>query len=154
MMKAIKRILLILFIIILIAAAGIAIYSFTTHKNILGKIIDNITKETVEDYHNGIYYYEKPLGKSYNIFSGCNVSSITTYIVVMNDTYLVYDGSCLRNKIISEGKTEDLIFSVDKETNKYQITYEDKLFKKNDKVTSIIATNKLVTDYRTSSLET
>ena len=58
MMKAIKRILLILFLIILIAVAGIAVYSFTTHKNMFTKIIDNITKETVEDYHNGIYYYE------------------------------------------------------------------------------------------------
>ena len=154
MMKAIKRILLILFLIILIAVAGIAVYSFTTHKNMFTKIIDNITKETVEDYHNGIYYYEVPLGKSYNIFSGCNVSSITTYIVVMNDTFLVYDGSCLRNKLINEGKTEDLVFSIDKETNKYQITYEDHIFKKNDKVNSIIATNKLITDYRTSSLET
>ena len=154
MKNVVRRVLFVLFIIVLIAIAVVVIYSVTTHKNVLGDLINNITKEPEEDYHNGIYYFEKPLDKSYNVYSGCNVSAITTYVVVMNDKFLVYDGSCLRNLKIDEGKTEDLVFSVDKETNKYQVTYKDTVFKKNDKVTSIIATNNLNTRYSTSSLET
>ena len=154
MKNVVKRILFILFIIIFVAIIGIIIYSVATHKNVIGNLINNITKEPEEDYHNGIYYFEKPLGKNYNVFSGCNVSAITTYVVVMNDKFLVYDGSCLRNVKIDEGKTEDLVFSVDKDTNKYQVTYKDTLFKKNDKVNRIIATNNLNTRYTTSSLET
>ena len=100
MKRVLKRLLLILFFIAIIAGVGIIIYSITSNKKILGDIIPINTGNTINDYHNGVYYFEEPLDRSYPVYSGCNVSSFDTYIVVMNDKYYVYYGSCIRISFI------------------------------------------------------
>ncbi len=153
MKKALKNILLVLLFIVIIAVVGIIVYSITSDKKILGDIIPVKTNTDVEDYHNGIYFREEPLNRSYAVYTGCNVSSFTTYIVVMNDTYYVYYGSCMKNTMIEEGKTEDLVFTVNKNTKKYQITYDDKIFDKNDKVNSVVESDYLKQHFNESSID-
>ena len=153
MKKIMKRLLLVLFFIAIIAVVGIIIYSITSNKKIIGDIIPINTNSNIEDYHNGIYFYEEPLDRSYSVYSGCNVSSFTTYIVVMNDRYYVYYGSCMKNTKIAEGKTEDLVFKVNKDTKKYQVIYEGKVFDKNDKVNSVVETDYLKVNFSESSIE-
>ena len=153
MKKIFKNILLVLFFIVIIAVVGIVIYSITSNKKILGDIIPVNSSNTVDDYHNGVYYFEEPLSKSYSVYNGCNVSSFDSYIVVMNDKYYAYYGSCMKNTKIDEGKTEDLVFSVDKASRKYQITYKDKVYKKNDKVNSVVESNYLAHHFNSSTLE-
>lgn len=153
MKKIVKRILLILLFVAIFVVVGIIIYSITSNKKILGDIIPIKSSDNVDDYHNGVYFYDEPLDRSYAVYSGCNVSSFTSYIVVMNDIYYEYYGSCMKNTKIDEGKTEDLVFTVNDDTDKYQVEHNGKTFKKNDKVTSVIEEDALQSHFTSSSLD-
>ena len=153
MKRTLKHILLVLLFVAIIAVVGIIIYSITCNKKILGDIIPINVSGDIDDYHNGVYFYDEPLDRSYAVYSGCNVSSFTSYIVVMNDVYYEYYGSCMKNSKVSDGKTEDLVFIVNKDTNEYQISYNDKTYKKNDKVNKVVEDNYLQNSFTSTTID-
>ena len=117
-------------LVVLIGVIGGAIYYyFFVRENNEGGIIPSFINgsKNVNDVKNGIYVYKEKTYKTMSFYSGCVVSSIDDYIVVINDKYKKYHGSCMILKYTGEGNTADLEFKKEKNFN-YYINIEDKKY--------------------------
>ena len=119
-----------------ISGGALYYYFFVRDGNVVEGIIPGIVNKNDADVKNGIYVYKNNISNDYRVFSDCVVSSIDDYIVVINDKYKTYHGSCMVMKYIKEGNISELDFSKEKDSN-YTIKYNDKVYKKNEGNVSI-----------------
>ncbi len=137
---------LILFILIFGILGGGGYYYFFMREGNSGGIINTIlNNSTTKDVKNGIYIYKNSLGSTTNIYRGCTVSSIDDYIVVINDKYYKYHGSCMVMKYLGEGETSSLKFNKEKEKN-YTIELDKKTYNKSPKTREINVGNNIITE--------
>jgi len=102
-------------------------------------ILNNIITTKFQDSYNGVYTYTEELGYKISAFTGCSLSEINNYLLVINDDYYAFRSSCMGTYLKDKGKTDDLnIVAGDKA---YSINYKDHLYERDYKVTSIIPNN-------------
>lgn len=138
---------LILFILIFGILGGGGYYYFFIRDNSSGGIIENIisNNKTTVDVKNGMYVYKEKLNTTTNVYKGCSVSSIDDYIVVINDKYYRYHGSCMNMKYLGPGETSTLKFNEEKD-KPYTITFDNKTYKKDNVTKEINVGNKIITE--------
>ena len=138
-----------------ILGGGLYYYFFVKEGNVVEDIIPGIVNKKSYDVKNGIYVYKNKLDKTLQVFSGCIVGSIDDYIVVINDKYKMYHGSCMVMKYLKEGNTSELDFSKEKEKD-YSIKYNNKEYKKDNGNISLVPANNvnsLLTQTKYSTLK-
>ena len=138
----------IIFIIVILIVIGIIAYvKLVPEKdNLILKLFDvvqnNKQEENLNDTHNGVYVFKKQLDKTYNITNSCHVSSLDTYIVVINKEFYTYTSNCMITHYEGKGSVDELEFNMDNETKKYTLTYNDNkytkdIYKKNFVITTL-----------------
>ncbi len=139
--RTFKSILFILFLIVVTIIVFVAYYHFTGKENPLSEIFNTSTPKSSTDSINGFYVYNEALGKQYNIYSGCNVSTLDYEILVMGEQYRMYKTSCMGSYFIDDGDTEDLDIQYDQENDVYYIEYDNHVYHKRHEVTSVVLGN-------------
>ena len=135
---------LILFILIFGILGGGGYYYFFMRDNNEGGIIENILKisDDNNDVKNGIYVYKDKLATSTNVYTGCIVSSIDDYIVVINEKYYRYHGTCMIMNYLGTGETDKLKFNKEKD-KLYTVELDNKIYNKDNNVREIITGNNI-----------
>jgi len=143
MRKARVKIFFLLLFLIVVAVGTYFGYSiFYKHENPLDSIFNRTTKNTgTKDFYNGVYSFVETIDKSYNCFSGCTVTQINRYILVIDEEYSVYRSSCLGTFLVDSGSTTDLILNFNYDSKEYEIVYKDNTYEKNHNVMSIVPNN-------------
>ena len=130
-----KKGLIIIILIIVIIIAIVAFIFINKNSINLGNIIKGNKEEiksSVVDSKNGLYIYSEQLDVSQPIYTSCTVHSLDKVILIINDTYNLYDSTCMGVYNKESGKTSDLNIKYDEETKKYYIEKDDKVFRKNE----------------------
>lgn len=136
-----KFIIGILIIVILMGVAFLAFY-FIKGKNPISDIINSLTGGVaLKDNYNGIYEYHEDLNGAKYIYSGCNVSKINYYILVVNDDYYSFKESCMGTYPLEEGKLKDLEIKETNDNNVYSIFYKEHEYVKNNAINTIETNN-------------
>ena len=137
---------LILFILIFGILGGGGYYYFFVRENssdgLIKDIINNVIKNDVE---NGIYVYKNKLSKTTNVYKGCSVSSIDDYIVVINDKYYKYHGSCMIMKYVGDGESSALKFKKEKD-EAYTVELDEKVYNKDNNISEIKVGNNIISE--------
>lgn len=119
----------VLFLVTLVVFWGYSVFvkkNNNPFSNIVGNLTDDENK--ILDNYNGIYLSKDTFNGSLYIFSGCNISYISDYILIVNDDYFTYRSSCLGTYPKESGKVKDLNIKVDKARKSYSINYNGKDF--------------------------
>ncbi len=145
---------LLLFIIIFGIGGGLLYYYFFVKEdNDNGDVISNIFEsKKVEDVKNGIYVYKEDTDKTVTVFSNCVVSSIDDYIVVVNDKYYMYNGSCMVMNYKGTGNSNELEFIKDKD-NKFKIKNNNREYSKEINPVTLINNNNIINELKKTSLD-
>lgn len=139
-----KKTILFLIIIIIIVLAIILGYSFFIAKeNPLEQILNNSNNKEYKsvDNYNGIYAYNENLDTTYYIYSGCTITKLNYYIVVINNEYTTYKSTCMGTYLQDSGQTENL--NIKEENDDYIIEYNDHTYSKTTLVKSIEPQNSI-----------
>lgn len=140
-----KKTILFLCIIFLISVGAFFLYYFVTGKqNPFLKFVGNGShEEKIEDNYNGIYSNYEELNGSKFIFSGCSISRIANYILVVDDEYYMYRSTCMGTYGKGKGKTEELEIKLDEEKKSFYIYKDDKTYDKDILVNTVNLHNKI-----------
>lgn len=140
--KILKNIIYIIILLLVCVGIAFAYYYFTDQKNPLLSFVDNISKNSPEinDNYNGVYTYKESLNGSKFIYNGCSVSNINYYLLIVNDTFYSYKGSCMGTYYLAEGKVSDLEILTTEDNRSYFIKYQDKEYLK-DQITRSLTIN-------------
>lgn len=139
-----KKTALFLCILFIVCVAAFFLYYVITGKqNPLFKFINNgdETENKILDNYNGFYSNYESLNGSKFIFSGCSISKIANYILVIEDNYYLFRSTCMGTYEKEKGKVEDLDIKVDEEKKTYYIYHNDVTYEKDDFVNSIRVNN-------------
>ncbi len=141
--KILKNIIYILILLLVCVGIVFAYYYFTGQKNPLLSFVDNIGKnsEEINDNYNGIYTYKESLNGSKFIYNGCSVTNINYYLLIVNDTFYSYKGSCMGTYYLGEGKVSDLEILTTEDNRSYFIKYQDKEYLKDQTTRSLTLNN-------------
>lgn len=144
-MKKKKTKFIIIFIIVIFLGGGVFLAYFLTHgKNPIANIINIINNEQkVNDNYNGIYVYKESLNGAKFIYTGCSISEISYYVLVVNDDFYSFKSSCMGTYPIEEGKTEKLEINENEENTSYVLNYNDHEYKKDDTIKEIQTNNEI-----------
>lgn len=148
---ALKHFFIVIFFLLIIGGIGIGVYVSINKPDVFTNILKNKESQD-EDFKNGIYSYERKLDKSYRVFDGCNIYSIYNYLAVIGDTYKYYESSCLRTILLKSGKVDELEFNLNK-NKKYEVKFDDKVFEKDGKISSIFVSTDISSKFRSSNFE-
>lgn len=121
-------------------------YAITDKKNPLLNFINNVidNKEgKLNDNYNGIYTYYDELNGSKYIYTGCSLSKIANYILIIDDEYHTFRSSCMGTYAKDSGKTADLDIRVDDVNKNYYIYYDDKVYDKDNLINKIVVNNNI-----------
>ncbi len=139
-----KKIILFFCILFIILVVAFFLYYFITGKeNPFSRLIEGEDEQEINDNYNGFYSYYDDLNGSKYIYSGCSISRIANYILVINDEYYLYRSSCMGTYEKGSGKTEDLDIRTDEEQNTYYIYYNDVIYDKDPSVRYVSLNNNI-----------
>ncbi len=139
-----KNIKFILFILIMCIVVFFGYYIIKGEKNPIFGFINKITeKEIVKDNYNGIYTYYDDLNGSKFVFSGCSLSRIANYLLIMDDNYYLFRSSCMGTYPKGTGKTDDLFIRLDNDKKDYLVTYDNKVYERDYATMSIVPNNNI-----------
>lgn len=145
-MKKGNKIFIIIMLILIISLAIILFIYFNKDNKIIKSIFNH--QEPIEeeigfnDSYNGVYKYKNDLGRTYNIFKGCSISSLDQYIIVINKEYYVYDSTCMGTFYKGSGKVENLNIKENNQTNKYYIDYDGHIYQSDTSAQEFTSINK------------
>ncbi len=146
--RLVKNIIFILIIIVISAIIYLFYWFVIEKKNPFTAMIDAIKESNINDNYNGIYVNIENLDKTYYIFNGCNINKIYNYILVKNDKYYAYRGSCMGTYFQKEGNTKDLKTIVDDTNDSFVIKYNDLEYKKDNTVKTLRPHNDVKTNLK------
>ena len=136
---------LVLFIVIVGILGGGGYYYFFLREEASenGSIFPSLSSNKIEDSKNGIYVIKNKIKQARTMLKSCYVDSISDYLVVINDDYMLYHGNCLNMVFVSDGKTDKLKFEK-KNDSKYIVYLDDKAYIKDDSVTNLVVSNNVL----------
>ena len=144
---------LILFIIVVGVLGGLGYYYYVlkdSEKTGAG-VFPSLSDKKISDYKNGIYSYKLNIDGEKSLLS-CVISSIDDYLVVINEDYYLYHGNCLNMVFVNQGKTENLKFEKDNDSN-YSIKLDNIVYSKDNSIDMIEVGNKVIEDNHVYSIE-
>lgn len=129
----------VIFIFCLIAFGGAML--FRNKDNSLAELIDTFKDDDFVDTYNGFYVFSEDLNGTRTVYTGCTLSKINNYILIINDKFYTYRSSCIGTFKFDEGKTKDLKISKNNERRSYYITYKDNVYYRDYSVVSMLVKN-------------
>lgn len=140
--RAKKNLKFILFILVMCIVVFFGYYIIKGESNPIFGFINKIKeKDTVKENYNGIYTYYDDLNGSKFIFSGCSISRIANYLLIMDEDYYLFRSSCMGTYPKGSGKVKDLFIRLDKDKKDYIVTYDNKVYEKDYATMSIVPNN-------------
>ena len=131
------------FLIILCLCAFCGVFFVKENRESLNSLVEVISNNDIDDNYNGVYVNSDNLNGSKKIYSGCFISRIDNYILIMNDKFYTFRSSCIGTYPLESGETKKLKISANKEKDTYVISYKDKEYIKNYGVNTIEPNHKI-----------
>lgn len=130
---------IIIFIILLCVVAASCYFLFIKENGVFNRSNEVTVEETevILDNRNGIYLYTYIPDEFLKVSSGCTVTKIDYYMVIINKNWYSYKSSCMGTYQLGNGEVEKLDIKYNSERNEYSFNYDNKRYVKNPNLLSV-----------------